>query len=147
LTTTRCSHPLCNTQHTTTPRNQEPTTPTPRPRQSNTQHHSTEHQGCVREPRPGADQKKQPQPPQRRPECLLRTQQCAEPPRKPGESHRISRKCSTQPHHTPNPQTRSRRAVHGAESDERRTNPQHADTQSTHSAWSPHHTVSSLERR
>ena len=102
LTTTRCSHPLCNTQHTTTPRNQEPTTPTPRPRQSNTQHHSTEHQGCVREPRPGADQKKQPQPPQRRPECLLRTQQCAEPPRKnPGKA--IESAENVPPSHTTHP--------------------------------------------
>ena len=39
--TTRCSHPLCNTQHTTTP-------------QPTHNHHHTHQRGCVRQPRPGA---------------------------------------------------------------------------------------------
>src|SRR3954451_2053118 len=38
FTTTRCSHPLCNTQHTTTP---QPHRPPPHPYE------------CVRQPRPG----------------------------------------------------------------------------------------------
>jgi hypothetical protein len=41
LFTTRCSHPLCNTQHTTTP---QPTTTTTTPT----------NKGCVRQSRPGA---------------------------------------------------------------------------------------------
>src|SRR5689334_22712408 len=43
LFTTRCSHPLCNTQHTTTPQ-PSPTTTTPT------------NKGCVRRSRPGAEQ-------------------------------------------------------------------------------------------
>src|ERR1043165_2210726 len=47
LITTRCSHPLCNTQHTTTP---QPTTTTTTP----THTHNVRVSGCVRRPRPGA---------------------------------------------------------------------------------------------
>src|ERR1041384_2464292 len=46
LITTRCSHPLCNTQHTTTP---QPTTTTTTPT-----HTLPCTSGCVRRPRPGA---------------------------------------------------------------------------------------------
>ena len=51
------------------------------------------------------------------------------------------------PSHTTrtNPTKEGQRAVHGAESDERRTNPD-TNTRSAHGR-SPHHTVSSLERR
>ncbi len=42
LTTTRCSHPLCNTQHTTTPQTTDTTT------------HHTPKRNCVRRPEPGA---------------------------------------------------------------------------------------------
>jgi hypothetical protein len=69
LFTTRCSHPLCNTQHTTTPQPETTTTtptqhPQPKPRAP---------PGCVRRNKPGAAR----QDPASR--CLLRTQQRAEP--------------------------------------------------------------------
>ena len=58
LTTTRCSHPLCNTQHTTTP-------------QPHSHHHP--HNAGVRRPRPDAAEEEPLS------GCPLRTQQCAEP--------------------------------------------------------------------
>src|SRR3954451_15913203 len=65
LFTTRCSHPLCNTQHTTTP---QPTTTTTTPT-------SRALDG------PGQEQ------PEKTPQgCLLRTQQCAKP-----QEHKVSR--------------------------------------------------------
>src|SRR4051794_16825541 len=82
LTTTRCSHPLCNTQHTTTAPAPAPTNPT---------------HGAVREPTGRGHQ-------EHTHRCLLRTQQCAKP-----EAHRLdvfrrNTLCSTQRTH-PNPHT------------------------------------------
>ena len=77
----RCSHPLCNTQHTTTPRNPPQPPPHPPPQQGAPT-------GCVRRSRPGAATRKN-NPPTGR--CLLRTQQCAEP-------IQLLALCSTQPH-------------------------------------------------
>jgi hypothetical protein len=52
----RCSHPLCNTQHTTTP---QPPQPPPHPHTD--RHRSAHHTGCVRRSRAGSGhQKKQP---------------------------------------------------------------------------------------
>src|SRR4051794_11420916 len=59
LTTTRCSHPLCNTQHTTTPQPFAATTQTT----------------CALG-RPGRERHREPHPTG----CLLRTQQCASSP-------------------------------------------------------------------
>jgi hypothetical protein len=59
LTTTRCSHPLCNTQHTTTP-------------QPSHRHH-TNNRALGR---PGRERYREQHPTR----CLLRTQQCASPP-------------------------------------------------------------------
>ena len=58
LTTTRCSHPLCNTQHTTEPRHQQ----LHHPHNENVRSHQPDAAG--EEPLTG---------------CPLRTQQCAEP--------------------------------------------------------------------
>src|SRR5690242_14514521 len=71
LTTTRCSHPLCNTQHTTTA---PATSPPPTP--------------------PGAVRKTNRTRPKNTPQgCLLRTQQCAKPF---NEYRDHTRSCSTQ---------------------------------------------------
>jgi hypothetical protein len=84
LFTTRCSHPLCNTQHTTTPQPlSTTTTPTPR--------------GIRR-----SDQGPKKQPAS---ECLLRTQQCVEfmnqpyvpPSATPNVQARHSRRRRTRP--------------------------------------------------
>src|SRR4051812_24273780 len=62
LTTTRCSHPLCNTQHTTTPLTHQ-------------HHHTHPNPGeCVRCPARRRTRE------QHLTGCLLRTQQCASSP-------------------------------------------------------------------
>ena len=70
LFTTRCSHPLCNTQHTTTP---QPTTTTTTPTQTPQGAH---HGDALDGHGPEAATRKNTHQPAR---CLLRTQQCAEP--------------------------------------------------------------------
>jgi hypothetical protein len=67
--TKRCSHPLCNTQHTTTPQpTTTTTTPTHRPQRPTSG-------DALDGPRPRAAPEKTTHQPAR---CLLRTQQCAE---------------------------------------------------------------------
>jgi hypothetical protein len=51
----RCSHPLCNTQHTTTP---QPPQPPPHPHTD--RHRSAHHTGCVRRPGPGTASPRKP---------------------------------------------------------------------------------------
>ena len=85
LTTTRCSHPLCNTQHTTTP--QPP------------HHHHTEpphnRNPCVRQPRPEAAAREQ------HPQTGVSSGPNSVPSRPdtpaPEPSEQAA-KCSTQPH-------------------------------------------------
>jgi hypothetical protein len=133
LTTTRCSHPLCNTQHTTTPDPTTATTPTP-------PHTGTP--GRVR--RPGPKRHQEHTEPTGR--CLLRTQQRAEPSNVPNQHDRVP------PSHTPThpPPTGGRRAlITGMESDERRTptpGPP-ATRRRTHThRGRPHHTAGLLRK-
>jgi hypothetical protein len=105
LFTTRCSHPLCNTQRTTTPQ-PTATTTTPTSRAL-----GDPGQGPEETPRTG---------------CPLRTQQCAEPRT---EIRRTMNRtlCSTQPHpHHP------RRGKTSMESRKRRTNPTEAGAGQPH---------------
>jgi hypothetical protein len=110
LTTTRCSHPLCNTQHTTTPR------------QPGHHHHDPPTRGhSVRRPSPGAAPRSthprvSPQDPTA----------CQAPTTTPGDGKTqtlgSAQSRSTQPHPQPTPaNTKDRAADPGAESSERRT--------------------------
>ena len=81
----RCSHPLCNTQHTTTPRTTTATT-TPPPTKD-----------CVRPARPGAAPRTHPH------RCLLRTQQHAKLPVTPQPPHIRTNSRSVPPSHTHTP--------------------------------------------
>jgi hypothetical protein len=96
LFTTRCSHPLCNTQHTTTPQpTQTTTTPTSRALDDPGQRPKTQPNGCP-----------------------FRTQQRAEPPNRNPENHE-----SDSMFHPATP-TPSRRNSTSMESRKRRTSPE-----------------------
>ena len=93
LTTTRCSHPLCNTQHTTTPHTTH-------------RHHTatTITRSTTRAlGQPGREWYTQETP--RR--CPLRTQQCVKPILNPNGARpdQAATLCSTQPHPHPHQQT------------------------------------------
>ena len=100
LITTRCSHPLCNTQHTTT-------SPT------HHDHHHPKLPSGVRRSKPGAARKN------------TRTNRVSsQDPTVCQAIHHLNRsQCSTQPHPPTHPQNRARRPLTDAEFSERRTRP------------------------
>ena len=128
LTTTRCSHPLCNTQHTTTP-----------------QHHRSHHteNPCVRPSSPGAAPRTHPT----THGCPLRTQQRAKPTKS------LSGTEAAEVFHPATPTTHPQPGMHRVircGNSERRDTPQPTATQTTatitQDMYQPHPTVRLLRK-